>query len=642
MTALRQEVLTLPAAELGTDNPLPALHPLSSVAEMSNLDELPTDMAERISYGRLRALLPYTVQDGYRRDRAERTVATVVLENEHLRATVLPEFGGRLWSLVDRATDRELLFCNPVLAFGNLALRGAWFAGGVEWNLGSTGHTTLTCAPLHVAQVDTPEGDPVLRLWEWERTRDLVYQVDLRLPADSRCLFVNVRVRNPTDAEAPLYWWSNIAVAQRPDTRVVAPATTAWRSGYTGSLENVAIPAPDGADASYPAQAPRAADYFFDIDAPQRPWIAALDADGYGLAHTSTATLRGRKLFCWGDTTGGRRWQEWLSGPGAAYLEIQAGLATTQLENLRLDAGAEVSWTEVYAPVRASGHDGDWPTARAGVEAALATVDAPAGVDAAHTRWRETVADANPASLLATGSAWGALELRARSAPAMPGTPFPTPAVLSEAAAVFAALLESGSLPSLDPSRPPPLPPITEHWQRRLTSTGWLQRLYRGLARAAAGDETGAGEEFAASLADRRTAWALHGLALLAGADRAGLLVEAITLAPDCTPLRLELAEAQLAAADPAAALDTLEGFAGDDPRFGRSCLLRARALVATGNIEAAASVFAAGFEIADIREGSDELTATWHAIAGDAPLPARYDFRMKNPRIDRRGGVAR
>lgn len=631
MTELREEVLTLPAAQLGTDNPLPALHPLSSIAEMSNLDELPADMAERIRHGRLRALLPCTVQDGYRRERVERTIAAAVLENEHLRATVLPEFGGRLWSLVERTADRELLFRNPVLAFGNLALRGAWFAGGVEWNLGSTGHTTLTCAPVHVAQVDTPDGDPVLRLWEWERTRDLVYQVDLRLPAGSRCLFVNVRVRNPTDAEAPLYWWSNIAVPQQPGTRVVVPATTAWRSGYSGSLEHVGFPVPDGAHASYPAEAPRAADYFFDIEPPQPPWIAAVDADGYGLAHTSTATLRGRKLFCWGDNAGGRRWQEWLSGSDAQYLEIQAGLATTQLEHLRLGAGAEASWTEVYTPVRAGDHDGDWPTARAGVQAALATVVAPTEVDAAHTRWRETVADADPVGLLATGSGWGALELRARSAAALPGTPFPAPAEPSGAEVVFAALLDSGSLPTLDPSRPPPLPPITEHWQRRLTGSGWLPHLYRGLARAATGDETGAGEEFAASLADRRTAWALHGLALLAGADRSRLLTEAVTLAPDCPPLRLELAEAQLAAADPAGALGTLDGFPGDDPRFGRSCLLRARALVATGNREAAASVFAAGFEIADIREGSDELTTTWRTIAGDAPLPARYDFRMTN-----------
>lgn len=38
----------------------------------------------------------------------------------------------------------------------------------------------------------------------------------------------------------------------------------------------------------------------------------------------------------WGAGAGGRTWQRWLSGSGS-YAEIQAGLARTQLEHLRLD-----------------------------------------------------------------------------------------------------------------------------------------------------------------------------------------------------------------------------------------------------------------------------------------------------------------
>ena len=86
----------------------------------------------------------------------------------------------------------------------------------------------------------------------------------------------------------------------------------------------------------------------------RRPWIAAVQADGRGLVQTSTDPLRGRKLFCWGTAAGGRRWQEWLCGPGCRYLEIQAGLATTQLEHLRLAASAEISWVEAYAPIEAA------------------------------------------------------------------------------------------------------------------------------------------------------------------------------------------------------------------------------------------------------------------------------------------------
>ncbi|WP_344841667.1 DUF5107 domain-containing protein [Nonomuraea dietziae] len=53
----------------------------------------------------------------------------------------MPGLGGRLWSLVELSTGRELLHRNPVIQPANLALRDAWFAGGVEWNLGTTGPT---------------------------------------------------------------------------------------------------------------------------------------------------------------------------------------------------------------------------------------------------------------------------------------------------------------------------------------------------------------------------------------------------------------------------------------------------------------------------------------------------------------------
>ena len=267
---------------------------------------------------------------------------------------MLPQLGGRVWSLHDLATGRDLIFANPKLAFANLALTGAWFAGGIEWNLGSTGHSATTCRPVFAGTVDTDRG-PLLRLWEWERTRDLVFQVDLMMPEGSPVLLVFIRVRNPDAVPKPLYWWTNTAADERPGVRVLAPATRAWRTGDEGSLTSVEVPFPDSADTdvSDPSSAQRAADYFFEIPADRRAWIAAVETDGRGVVQTATEAMTGRKLFVWGTAAGGRRWQEWLSGSDARYLEIQAGLATTQLEQLRIDGGGEVSWVEAYAPLQA-------------------------------------------------------------------------------------------------------------------------------------------------------------------------------------------------------------------------------------------------------------------------------------------------
>lgn len=413
MTSLIATTLVLPAAGLGPENPLPPLVKPAPVQQVANLAELPADLAEGLSYGRLDTVLPYRLQDGYRRERTETELPALVLENDRLRATVLPSLGGRLYSLWHKPSGRELLYRNPVVQPANLALRDAWFAGGVEWNLGSTGHTAQTCAPMFAARIEGPDGTPVLRLWEWERTRDLPYQLDFSLPEDSDFLLVGVRVRNPHAHPVPVYWWSNIAVTQEAGTRVVAPATEAWHYGYGGRLDRVTVPG----ELTYPARAEAAADYFFELPEESPRWIAAVDEHGDGLLQSSTRRLRGRKLFVWGESAGGRRWQEWLAPGAPGYLEIQAGLARTQLEHLRLDAGQSWDWLEAYGPVSADPavvHGDDWAAATASVQAGVPSLEQ------RHRDWL-TVADRQPESLLHQGSGWGALEVH-RTMAVLPGT----------------------------------------------------------------------------------------------------------------------------------------------------------------------------------------------------------------------------
>lgn len=434
VTTIRHEVLTLPAADLGPDNPLPALTlpPLSNSLdrgdphdETHRIDDrdkqdLPRDMARQIGYAPLTGLLPVRLRDGYDRDRAPRSLDALVLENDRLRATVLPGLGGRIVSLLHKPMGRELLYRNPVFQPANFALNGAWYSGGIEWNIGATGHTTLSCAPLHAARVPAPDGTDMLRLWEWERLRDLPFQVDLWLPDGSDFLYVGVRVRNPHERPVPTYWWSNIAVPE--ECRVLAPATEAYHFGYERRLRRVPVPAYDGVDRTYPLNSPYAADYFYEVPERRRRWIAALDAGGHGLVQTSTDALRGRKLFVWGHLPGGRRWQQWLTEPGTGgYCEIQAGLARTQLEHVRLEPESEVSWLEAYGPFDAD-PQGEWNAVVDRAEARLEAVLPRADVDAAYAAWLPH-ADMEPAQTLATGSGWGALEVL-RGGFKLPGTPF--------------------------------------------------------------------------------------------------------------------------------------------------------------------------------------------------------------------------
>ena len=303
MTELRLTTIELPTASLGPCSPLPMLNGVEPIAHIDA--DVPADIVERASAGYPPSLLPYQAQDDYGRNLSSSPHRVAVLENEWLRATVALDLGGRLLSLHDRHADRPLLYVNPVVQPANLALRNAWFSGGIEWNIGTRGHSPTTMDTLHAASVEGPDGEPVLRLWEWERIRGVVFQVDLWLPESAPVLLASTRIRNVNDTPTPMYWWTNAAVAVRPDTRVLAPAVRAFRTEYPHGLGVAAIPSDGGDDVTFPSRHTHAADFFFDIPSDQRPWIAAVDGDGSGIAHVSTSRLRGRKLFVWG--TGTRR-----------------------------------------------------------------------------------------------------------------------------------------------------------------------------------------------------------------------------------------------------------------------------------------------------------------------------------------------
>ncbi|MFI9585259.1 DUF5107 domain-containing protein [Streptomyces sp. NPDC052236] len=651
-TTVRRTVLTLPAAPVGPANPLPALRPLDETHAIDEHTkrELPREMARQIGYEPLRTLLPVRVLDGYGRERTPTGLDAIVIENERLKVTVLPGLGGRIHSLHHKPTGRELLYRNPVFQPADFALNGAWFSGGIEWNIGATGHTTLSCAPLHAALVPAPDGGTMVRLWEWERLRDLPFQVDLWLPADSDFLHVGVRIRNPHERPAPVYWWSNIAVDEHETTRVLAPADEAWHFGYERSLRRVPVPEWEGADRTYPLRGEYPADYFYEVPAESRKWIAALDASGQGLVQTSTDVLRGRKLFVWGAGRGGRRWQRWLTEPGTAgYAEIQAGLARTQLEHVPLEAGAEFSWLESYGPLAADPgtvHGDDWGAARAEVETRLAEVLPRAEVAAAYAAWRP-YADAEPVESLATGSGWGALEVL-RAGHKLPGTPFGE-STLGEEQAPWRELLRTGVFPEPRRVTPPGPSLVAPHWRDMLETAPAepLAEYHLGVTQWHAGDLAQAVRSWERGLALAPSRWPL--LRCLAVADQEGgnavRAAERYAEAFDdlcqerrddgdswtaaTAALGREAIAALLAAARAAEARAVWDRLSPAVRQRGRFRLIEAQLLLAEGRTDQARAVFDAGFEVADLREGAEILEEVWSALT-DEPLPEAYDYRMR------------
>lgn len=346
---IRFETKKIMASDLGEQSSVPDL-----LGEMILQNQLTfvLDEDDEIyeGYGRRENAYPYRQYNSYSGTLAEREIRTAVLENDYLKAVFLPEYGGRLWELWDKKKGRDLLYTNDVLQFRNLAVRNAWFSGGVEWNLGVIGHTPLTTEQMYVAKTEMESGVPVLRMYEYERIRGVVYQMDFWLEEDGRFLNCRMRIVNESADVIPMYWWSNIAVPEFEDGRIVVPARRAY-TNRDGEVYRVDVPMVEGIDVTAYGAIPKSVDYFFDIPAEEPKYIANFDRTGYGLLHLSTDRLRSRKLFSWGHQDGSDRWQEFLTRDAGRYLEIQAGLGKTQYGCIPMAPHTAWEWMELYGAV---------------------------------------------------------------------------------------------------------------------------------------------------------------------------------------------------------------------------------------------------------------------------------------------------
>ncbi|MCI9601177.1 MAG: DUF5107 domain-containing protein [Lachnospiraceae bacterium] len=517
------------------DNPLPIFRDIEADKPSRGDGTLRPEEEKLLGANTGFRVLPYRMLDKYDRKKSMIELKTAVLENDRLTAVFLPEQGGRLWSLKNKITGKEILYKNPVYQPANLGIRNAWFSGGVEWNCGQYGHVVYSNSPVFFSRITAPDGEEFLRMYEFERMKRLFVQIDFHLPDGAEAIYAHISIFNQDDREQSMYWWSNIAVQATGKLRVFSDTQDVIYLDPDSISDNVNpvrvfgraklpfLPTLPQKDSSYPSNATYSNEFFFqneeNVDA---CWSAAAYEDGRLFYEASTLPLRFRKMFCWGSHGGGRRWCEYLANKKEGnYVELQAGLAPTQLNSIYIPAHTKWSFTqaigETFVSDRRAPYAEEYVSAQKAVKMAVRKAMPAERIQSLDQDFREK-AVLKTGEILSLGTGWGALEER-RGGEIPAGMCFPA-STLGPEQEPWLRLLEKGWMECIDVQTAPASWMVDEHFLPLLEKSvkkpegdHYLSRLHLGVMFYELGRREEGVEQWERSLNMERSPFTLRNLA---------------------------------------------------------------------------------------------------------------------------------
>ncbi len=311
---------------------------------------------------------PYSRQDHIGKSSQPRTYRTLCLENEYLRVVCIPELGGRIHSVLVKATGEEMFHRNDEIKPALIAMRGGWISGGIEWNAGPHGHTVTILSPVDAVARKHVDGSVTLTVGNTEKMFRTRWTVRITLHPNKAYLDEVISIYNPTDVVAPYYFWNCTAFPNLEGTRFIYPMTLG--TDHNGR-EFFRWPVHEGRDISWLKNYDTMSSVFgykceFDFFG---AYDAALDKGI--VSYANHRELPGKKAWTWGKDDFGIVSQMALSDAGpvhAQYIEVQSGPLLTQSDYGMLLPGREVRWREFWYPVHGLGDGFEYATRDAAVQ----------------------------------------------------------------------------------------------------------------------------------------------------------------------------------------------------------------------------------------------------------------------------------
>jgi tetratricopeptide (TPR) repeat protein len=312
-------------------------------------------------------LYPYFVFDRFTAEPVDKPWTVVRLKNPSIEVAVLPEAGGKVWGARENATGRDFLYWNHVLKFRQIAMRGPWTSGGIEWNFGIVGHAPSTATPVDYILRRNPDGSASCVVGTMDLPSRTRWSVTVTLPKDGAVFETKARWVNPTPFSQSYYAWSCAAVKAADDLKYIFPGQWFIGHDYSVPLESWPVDR-TGRDLSwYRNNATPGSKSYFTVGEYEDFYGGWYERSDTGFGHWSPyEDMPGRKVWIWDQSRSGEIWVDLLTDKDGQYTEPQAGRLLNQSDHGDFPPGAADHWRELWFPYRGIG-----PMAKASPEAAL-------------------------------------------------------------------------------------------------------------------------------------------------------------------------------------------------------------------------------------------------------------------------------
>ncbi len=308
-------------------------------------------------------IYPYSRIDGFSHEGVEQEWTMVKLENEYVEVYIVPEVGGKVWGAIDKATGKEFIYMNDVVKFRDVAMRGPWTSGGIEWNSGVIGHHPGTAAPVNYKSYVDADGTAHCVVGGMDLPSHLQWRVDIALPANTSYFETRTLWYNDSPFYQSYYQWNNAAVKSAEDLRFYFPGN--YRLGHSGQANPWPVDK-DGIDRSLYRNNSNLGSFSYHIyGSMDNYFVSYYHDEDFGSGHWSPVDgAPGKKIFAWSQARNGAIWESLLTDNHGQYVEVQSG---RMLNQNSVSSGSTPykqpsfipynsdTWVERWFPVRGTG-----------------------------------------------------------------------------------------------------------------------------------------------------------------------------------------------------------------------------------------------------------------------------------------------